>query len=237
MLIEQMRSYIRSVVEIDSSDIDDDTLNRFLGEGYDQIVYSEKRWPWYEASTTFTTTGGVQDYSLAVIGAAPDAVTNGLREIAALRTDDIVLTFLGRDAADVSYPIDSSGSGDAYYWSYWADSVRLYPKPSGAETIYVRGYKNPSAFGFGTSDGTAPSDFPEPFHILIANYGVSRAYDQQEDLDMAAAYKSLFITELDNLRARHLDSPAPQPLRLNGRRSSQWIAESYLPGRLRYSWE
>ena len=95
MLIEQMRSYIRSVVEIDSSDIDDDTLNRFLGEGYDQIVYSEKRWPWYEASTTFTTTGGVQDYSLAVIGAAPDAVTNGLREIAALRTDDIVLTFLG----------------------------------------------------------------------------------------------------------------------------------------------
>ena len=53
MLIEQMRSYIRSVVEIDSSDIDDDTLNRFLGEGYDQIVYSEKRWPWYEASTTF----------------------------------------------------------------------------------------------------------------------------------------------------------------------------------------
>ena len=41
MFIEQMRSYIRSVVEIDSSDIDDATLNRFLGEGYDQIVYSE----------------------------------------------------------------------------------------------------------------------------------------------------------------------------------------------------
>ena len=52
MFIEQMRSYIRSVVEIDSSDIDDATLNRFLGEGYDQIVYSEKRWSFYEVSTT-----------------------------------------------------------------------------------------------------------------------------------------------------------------------------------------
>ncbi len=53
MQIQEMRAYIRSVVEIDSGDISDDVLNRFLGEGYDQMVYSEKRWPWYETTGTF----------------------------------------------------------------------------------------------------------------------------------------------------------------------------------------
>ncbi len=234
MEIQDMRSYIRSIVEIDSSDISDDILNRFLGEGYDQIVYSEKRWPWYEASTTFNTVGSTSDYTLATAGAG---ITNGLREISALRTNNHVLTFLGRDDGDIVYPLDSSSSGDVYYWSFWADNVRLYPTPSAAQTIYVRGYKNPSPFGAGSVNGTSPSDFPEPFHIVIATYGISRAYEQQEDLDMAASYMNSFIRELDNLRARHLDVPAPQPLVLNDRSASRWRSQSAMPNRLRYSWE
>ena len=96
MNIEDMRSYIRSVVEIDSSDISDATLNRFLGEGYDQVVYSEKRWPWYETETTFTTVAGIKDYTLATVGAsvqntAAPPVNVGLKEIQALRTDDEIL--------------------------------------------------------------------------------------------------------------------------------------------------
>ena len=70
MNIEDMRAYVRSVVEIDSTDISDDVMNRFLGEGYDQVVYSEKRWPWYEVSTTFPTVNGVSDYSMATVGAS-----------------------------------------------------------------------------------------------------------------------------------------------------------------------
>ena len=77
MQIQDMRSYIHSVVEIDADDISNDVLNRFLGEAYDLVVYSEKRWPWYEVSTTFTTASGTSDYTLATIGSS---ITNGLRE-------------------------------------------------------------------------------------------------------------------------------------------------------------
>jgi hypothetical protein len=232
--IQEMRAYVRSVVEIDSSDISDDVMNRFLGEGYDQIVYSEKRWPWYEISTTFSTVADTADYSMATVGAS---VTNGLREIQSLRTNDHVLTFLGRDDGDIVYPLNSGQSGDVYYWSFWAEAARLYPTPSGAKTIYVRGYQNPTAFGATSGDGTSPSDFPEPFHIVIATYAISRAYDQQEDPDMAVTYFQTFARELDNLRARYLDSPAPQPLVLNDRNASRWRAQSVMPDRLRYSWE
>lgn len=234
MQIQDMRSYIHSVVEIDADDISNDVLNRFLGEAYDLVVYSEKRWPWYETSTTFATVAGTSDYTLATVGAA---VTNGLREVAALRTDSQVLEFIGRDEADVSYPLNSSGNGEPFRWSFWEDKVRLYPTPSSATTIYVRGWRSPTAFGAGSVDGASPSDFPEPFHILFATYGVARAYEQQEDLEMAQSYHMMFTRELDNLRSRYLDAPAPQPVVLNGTAARRWMSSVNLPGRLRYSWE
>ena len=237
MQIQEMRTYIRGLLDIDSSDISDDILNRFIGEGYDQVVYSEKCWPFYEAEDTFSTVGNVSDYDLK--SAATTLVTNtgGLRDIAALRTDDHVITYIGRDDGDVVYPLNSNGSGDAYYWSDWAEKVRLYPAPSSVQTIYVRGYKKPSSFGIGSVDAQEPSDFPEPFHILFATYGAARAYEQQEDPQMAQQYYSIFARELDNLRARYIDVPTPQPLVLNNRNISRWRSQAYMPTRLRYGWE
>lgn len=234
MQIQEMRAYIRSVVEIDSGDISDDVLNRFLGEGYDQMVYSEKRWPWYETTGTFLTVAAQQDYTLTAVGAG---IANGLREIQSLRRDNQVISYVGIDDGDIAYPVNLTGSGNSAFWSYWGETVRLYPIPGGGETIYVRGYKNPGAFGAGSVDGTSPPDFPEPFHIVIATYGLSRAYEQQEDLEMGSTYYNLFARELDNLRGRYLDSPAPQPLILNNNRLSRWSAQNLMAGRLRYSWE
>ena len=62
MQISEMRTYIRNILDIDVSAISDDMLNRFIGEGYDQVVYSEKRWPFYEQEQTFKTVGGTSDY-------------------------------------------------------------------------------------------------------------------------------------------------------------------------------
>ena len=229
-----MRSYVRSVVDIDSSDISDDTMNRFLGEGYDVIVYSEKRWPFFEAEATFNTVASQKDYTLAVVGAS---VTNGLRDIASLRTSDHVITYVGRDTGDVVYPLDVSGTGAPWWWSYWAENVRLYPTPNAVHTVTLRGYAEPTAVGAGGGDGVEPSDLPTPCHMIIATYGIARAYEQQEAPVMAAQYFAVFNQELDNLRARYEDTPSPQPIIVGSRRASRWLSQSYLPGRLRYSWE
>jgi hypothetical protein len=73
--------------------------------------------------------------------------------------------------------------------------------------------------------------------MVLATYGIARAYEQQEDPTMSAQYFSIFNQELDNLRARYEDMPAAQPVRLNSRSASRWMSQSYLPRRLRYSWE
>jgi hypothetical protein len=227
--IQEMRDYIRSVVDIDSSDISNDVLNRFIGEAYDLIVYNEKRWPFFEAATTFSTVAGQKDYPLATVGAS---VSGGLREIAALRSNDNVITYVGRDEGDAAHPLSSVATGSKpYWWSFWADSVRLYPTPSSAVTVTVRGYRNATAFGATSGDADTPSDLPDPFHILLATYGVARAYEQQEDPQMAGQYLGIFNQEFDNLKGRYTDTPAAQPMVLNGR---SWHRRS---GRLNYSWE
>ena len=40
MQLSVMRDYIRNVVDITSNDISDSTMNTFIREGYDIIVYS-----------------------------------------------------------------------------------------------------------------------------------------------------------------------------------------------------
>ena len=94
MTLAQMRTQVRSVIDIDSTDINDTTLNNMIGQGFDTMVYSEKRWSFYEVSTTFNTVGSTKDYSLATIAAAPDAITQGLREIVSIRNDYALMLLL-----------------------------------------------------------------------------------------------------------------------------------------------
>jgi len=265
--LSEMRDYVRNIVDITTNDISDTTMNTFIREGYDIIVFSEKRWPFYEVAVTFDTVASQKDYAIADVATnlslTHDGVTFsgasapknvGLREIAAMKTENHVLEYIGYDVGDVIYPLDSNTTGKPWYWSMWSSgssasagisnqTIRLYPTPSGVQTISVRGYRNAIDFGGNTAvyrasiaDANTP-DLPVPFVNVLALYAIYRSYQQQEDAAMGQQYYSQFIQELDNLRARFEDSPAPQPLLLNSITASRWISQSYLPGRLRYSWE
>jgi hypothetical protein len=265
--LSAMRDHVRNVVDITVNDITDATMNSFIREGYDIIVYSEKRWPFYEVAVTFDTVASQKDYTMAEVGTnlsfVHDAVTFsgasapmnvGVREVASMKTGNHVLEYIGYDVADIIYPLDSNSTGRPWYWSSWNSgtsasaritnqTIRLYPTPSEVQTISIRGYRNPVEFGGITAvyrtaiaDANTP-DLPVPFDNVLALYALYRAYQQQEDAAMGQQYYSQFIQELDNLRARFEDSPAPQPLLLNSIRASRWMSQSPLGRRLRYSWE
>jgi|TARA_Y100001947_G_C10315933_1_gene293843 hypothetical protein len=261
-----MRDYVRNIVDITDNDISDSSMDVFIREGYNAVVYSEKRWPFYEFASTFSTVASQKDYPLSDVGTsisvAHDGVTfsgasapsnPGIRQIASLKTDRHVLTFIGYDDGDIIYPLNSNTTGNPWYWAMWGDgssaspttsmTVRLFPTPSSVDTIYVRGYRNAIDFGGLTAisrtavaDADTP-DWPDPFDQVLTLYVTYRSYQQQEDAGMANQYFALFQGELDNLRARFEDTPSPQPLRLNSRNASRWRSQVYMPDRLRYSWE
>jgi len=231
MTLQQMRDQVRSVVDIDATDISDTVLDNMIGQGFDTIVYSEKRWPFFETSTTFNTVGGTKKYTLATIAGAPDAITQGIREIMSLRNDDHVLEFIGNDNADFIYPLNVTTSGQPWEWSFWNDTVCMYPTPDGAATIHARIMRNPTDFGVGSASGSSP-DLPAPFHPILVTYAIAKAYLQQEDPVMAQQYLLQFQTDLDNIGRRYADVPAPQPMVANSRIATRYAVGT---GGLRYS--
>ena len=231
MTLQQMRDQVRSVVDIDATDISDTVLDNMIGQGFDTIVYSEKRWPFFETSTTFNTVGGTKTYTLASIAGSPDAITQGVREIMSLRNDDHVLEFIGNDNADFIYPLNVTTSGQPWEWSFWNDTVTLYPTPDGAATIYARVMRNPTDFGVGSASGSSP-DLPAPFHPILVTYAIAKAYLQQEDPVMAQQYLIQFQTDLDNIGRRYADVPAPQPMVANSRIATRYAVGT---GGFRYS--
>ena len=132
MQLSEMRDYVRNVVDIDSTDIADSTVNTFIREGYNAVVYSEKRWPFYETTTTFSTVADQKDYTLTTVGASvavthdSSSISVGLREIASLKTDDHVLEFLGYDDGDIMYPLDTNTTGEPWFWSYWQSGIEMH---------------------------------------------------------------------------------------------------------------
>tara|TARA_R100000152_G_C6727789_1_gene152847 strand:- start:78 stop:800 length:723 start_codon:yes stop_codon:yes gene_type:complete len=237
MTLQQIRDHVLGVAELDSADIPTAVLDRFIGEGFNLIAYSERRWPFYEVETSFNTVANQKDYTKTVVGngTGSDGVTQGLRDIAHLRNEDHVIGLIGRDDGDEAYPLDSNDTGEPWNFAYWGEQVRLYPTPSAVEKIYVRGYRNATAFPSDpvNPDTAATPDLPEPFHIVVANYAIARVYQQQEDPQMAATYDQLVAVELDNLARRYAGTPLTQPMVLNRQNLRHWGHW----GRLRYSWE
>ena len=230
MTLTQIRDQVRNVVDIDSSDISDQTLDIMIGQGFDTIVYSEKRWPFYDVSTTFSTVAGDKTYTLAQVD-AENVAAAGLREIVSLKNDDHVMTFIGNDHADWNNPLNVAPSGNPWRWSFWNDTVTFYPTPDSVQTMYVRAIRNPTPFGYGSGGGDSP-DLPSAFHPILATYATARAYMQQEDPVMANQYQAQFQIELDNVARRYADVPAPQPMIANSRTDTRYLAGI---GTLRYA--
>jgi len=219
MSLGQIRTQVQGMLDIADGDIPNSVLDTFIAQGYDAIVYSEKRWPFFELSATFSTVADKSDYTLAEIGYS--LINQTVREVWSLRTDDHIIEYIGRDLGDFHNPLNSIGSGTPQYWSYWGDQVRFYPTPDSVETIYMRGSREATDFPNkmnGTANTALFPDLPDPFHPLLSIYAAARAYLQQEDPTMSVQYDRQFQIELDNLARRFADTPAPQPMLLNSRK-------------------
>jgi hypothetical protein len=143
-----------------------------------------------------------------------------LREVAAMKTSNHVLEYIGYDVADIMYPRwiptlranrgtgRSWNSGTSASAAVTNQTVRVVSDPfSEVQTVSVRGYRNPVDFGGNTAvyrsaiaDADTP-DLPVPFDNVLTLYCVYRAYQQQEDAADGATstIRSVIQGELDNL--------------------------------------
>jgi hypothetical protein len=220
--LSQLKAHVREHMDLDATELPDSLLDFFAREGSERIRASRDRWSFYEKSVTFATVADQQAYPLT--GIATD-----IDQIASIRASDRNLDWLGPDVAERTFSDDYGTSSEPQWFAQWGTDLLLYPTPGAVETLTVRYVRTITDWVAGN---TSP-DLPPQFHNAVRLWMLGAAYNQQEDPEMGVMYLDMFNDEVTRLLRVTDNSPAPQPLVVNGVRSGRGGPA----GRLRYPWE
>lgn len=221
---QQIRDFVRSHLDIETEDLPDAVLDVFIAEGFQRIVLAEKRWPFYVKRWTLNTVASTASYDI------PDSFTD-VKEISSIVGPLWTLKWIGIEDADRKFPTSVVTESDPVYWSVENETLYLWPTPADAVALTVKGYRKPTDFGAAAA-GDEP-DLPDEFHNTVAIWALAKAYMQQDDPEMASVYERQFADELGMFRRRFHDTPAPQPLVMNGTGHRPFNTSLGL----RYDWE
>ena len=205
--LEQLRTYVRQHLDLDQSELPNELIDVWARDASTKIARTRKRWPFLETSWTLTTVANTRDYALSALTPAADEIISVVR-------NDRRLTYMGRDEAEAAYLPYQTNTGEVTFFNVWADSMRLYPTPTSADVLNLRGYRKVTDWVAGGA-GAIP-DFPDDFHDAIRLYIVGMAYLQQEDTELGQQFFAAFNGEMDLLKKQYGDAPGAYPLVFGG---------------------
>lgn len=226
--LQEMRDFIRTHLDLEVEDLPDILIDRWLREGSKRIERAEVRWPYFEKIISYTFTSNPFGYYPLT------GISSDLDQVAAIRFASgsfPSLQFIGHDAMD-ELNMFSPKTGRPRYFTNWAGSLLLYPSVDTSYATFIRGYR--SAVNWIANGAGAVPDLPDELHNTVMTWGLSKAYAQQEDPEMASFFERQFSDEVKEMARRLVVMPNQQPLVMNGghiRRTSM------LANRPRFDWE
>ena len=213
MTATALRDTVRSITDLDATDLPDSLLNVYLRDGYYRILYLEKRWSFLEKTFTFSTVAEQRAYTISDFTADP------IGQVVSIVDNNNIgfrLDMVGHDMAEQTYVGSYDTSGDPLFYSIWEGKVHLFPKPNNVRTLVVRAYREP--IDWITSEGNV--DASANLHFPLVYYACSRVYQRLEDTLMAGEYKRSF-DEGVTLAAANISKPTSHAnLRLNAGQTS-----------------
>jgi hypothetical protein len=63
--LSEIRSKVREIVDMDTTDVSDALLNMYIRDGYDRMISLERRWPFLEKSYTLSTVKNQKSYAVS----------------------------------------------------------------------------------------------------------------------------------------------------------------------------
>jgi hypothetical protein len=170
MLVSEIIAKIKS--RVDDDDIATDFLLDAINSVYFRILNDTQTfWKFLEGTTTFSTVAGTTDYSKATIAADLNRIYN------LSTSNNKVYPIAQRDFDE--YVPDPSAEGNIAYYMEWGDTLKLYPIPSGIETVNVRYYKKVTTPLVEANTPIIPIEYQE----LLIMGGMMAYYEQDEDFD------------------------------------------------------
>lgn len=182
-------------------------------------VFNEYRLPFMEDTEDYTLAVGVSDLTNGT-----GLPTNYVQAI------DIFLTTLGREKLltyldireiDQLYPDAEDStlypSNVPDEWYFYAETIRVTPKPNSAFTATLRYYKKPTLL---SSDSDVP-ELPSEFEELLVVGAAYRVLQVKDNYDQAAILQNKYDELLDKLVAKYTQTQVGTPtrIRINRRRA------------------
>ena len=230
--------------EID--DINQDLVLQFMKEGYNRIISSNARLPWFQSTWTFSTNADERQYyyPFNLISTFSPFISTYPNEV-----DPNEVAYSLAEVREVINIVNNTNSGNELiyidhfkaesiwvgvndtpdipsYWSLWANEIYLWPRPnasgegeSGSYSMTIRGYRQPN-FSWLTDSQQSTSeqyvDLDNEMQMLLINFVLARIFQFNEDAEMAKVYMEHFNIGMA-MQVENLTSPnSNQPLIMSG---------------------
>lgn len=225
LTLAQMRSLVSQLSELEvgsdpNDDITIDLVNSFIKEGFQKIVALSTRYPYYQAEYGFTTSANLRNYTtfsqvlptiqpnktLSDVNQMISVVNNTNAGNALIYLDKFKLESIWVGANDIP--------GIPVYFTFWANTLQLYPEPDDAYSITLRGYRRPD-LGW-LQDENLNIDISPEFQLPLANYVMARIFQYQEDPEMANVYMRNYEQEVAIIQSNLTAPNSNQPIIMSG---------------------
>lgn len=203
-----IRDYIREQTVIETTDWADAQVNAVIDEGYNYVATAFD-WPFYFTKAAINVTADTAVYALPSDWAKTHSLVRAskrrrLREISP------------KDAFERwgdDFPTSSEAT--AFFFDYnsvagAAPALHLVPTPSATETTAYQHYyfTTPTLLA---ADGSSP-EWVSMFHMILADYGVWKVWQREEDYDKAAKARDDFLDGLDRMARHYLNMADDRPV-------------------------
>lgn len=228
MTLVDIRTYVRDYFDLDSEDLPDRLVDRWVSEGWGKIVRFRPNWPGYQEEAVLNVVANTPSYPSPLKDI--ESVEGPERFLIQLDTSSAERRFIRGGIED---PADRPVA-----FSVYNGLIRLWPTPSADAAYAIRGQR--AAVNPLNVQVTDPIDLPHPDAVeMLVAWVLYRTALRESETETAAAYLDSFTQGMQLLAKDETDSPAFQPIVLNSQKATPMGISTYLPDRLRYDdgWE
>lgn len=234
MLRSDLRTRVRELSSVGTSNVSDTTLNDLLNEGI-RVVAKTWQWPFLHTEVNLSTTAAQEQYSLVT-----DLSVSDFSSIKYVYDQDEQrvlqpITYEQRVRWWAGDP-DTATKGEWFYMTETASHVGIMPIPSATESnaykfVYSKAPTEMSA------DGNSP-EWDEAYHQILVSYVLAQVYESQEFYTQAQTKIDQFSSGMAEMKRFYNSNriPSMQPVVFNGgisRGSRPW--DNY-PQNLYFGW-
>lgn len=198
--LSAIRDWVRQQTLIEEDDWSDGKINNVINQGL-RLLTAKFDWPFMLSSATITAVSGTQTYALPSDHAKTHVIfRDGYRRRLREYTASDAWNLYGGDMPE-------SSEADSYF--IHKDDIYLVPVPTSSGETYTHHYwTTPSIM----ANDTDSPPWAEQFHLVLADYAISKAWEREEDFTKAGEANLAWERGLEEMARYYLNRANRSPM-------------------------